>query len=461
MKTLSTFILLLFSNFLIAQHSTSLTKAELLDSLLQESHRRGIFNGNALVAENGKVIYHRAVGQADASGNKPLNTEARFNIGSVSKEFDGTGIMILKEEGRLSLDDRLSAFFPQLPEWADAISVKNLLQYSSGIPNPDYNNVRTDAEVWQYLKGLRELKFDPGSEYVYNNTNVFLRKRIIEKVSGMSYAAFVETRMLRPCGMRNTVIDPSEETPRFTRSFDEAFVQDDLDTYMSGWIATTTEDLFKWVKCLNSGKLISSESLAELSESLNPSVQSPLGHSVYDKGNLQIRYHHGQSDNFEALMAWIPDPGYTIILLTNNRCNELGDHINAIDAILRGNEFQIPKRSIELSLRAKIFHEGYDSGIDFLKEIRKNQSDIFNFEQEEEELLETGEWLLQMDRQEEGMKIFEYTAARFPNSVRAYLELAKAHEDAGHDQMALKNYRKVQELEPENELAAEKLQQLE
>jgi CubicO group peptidase (beta-lactamase class C family) len=460
MKILKTISFLLISNFLIAQNSASFTKTELIDSLLQESHRRGIFNGNALVVENGEVVYHRTIGQADASGSKPLKPELRFKIGSISKEFDGMGILILKEEGKLSLSDRLTEFFPQLPNWAKEISVKHLLQYSSGLPHPNYSKVRTDAEVWQYIKGLDKLKFAPGSEYDYNNMNVFLRKRIIEQVSGMSYAAFVEKRMLQPCGMTNTVLDPSAETPLFTRSFDESYVQDDLDTYMSGWVATTTQDLYKWVGCLNSGKLISEQGLAELSESFNLSSQSPLGSSIYENGKLQIRYHHGQSDNFEAIMAWIPEPGYTIILLTNNRCNELGDHVNAIDAILRGNEFKIPKRSIELSLRSKIFHEGFNAGMDFLKNIRKEQAHIFNFKQEEDELLETGEWLIQMNKSDDGLRMLEYTRNRYPQSVRAYIELARAYEDLGDNEKAVANYLKVKELEPQNELAAAKIAEL-
>ena len=89
MKTLKTLLLLLFSNFLIAQNSVIHSRAELIDSLLKESHRRGIFNGNALVAANGEVVYHGSIGQADASGSRPLQPELRFNIGSISKEFDG------------------------------------------------------------------------------------------------------------------------------------------------------------------------------------------------------------------------------------------------------------------------------------------------------------------------------------------------------------------------------------
>lgn len=460
MRIFSLLLFILFTQISISQNNTTSEKVRKIDSLLQESHRRSIFNGNALVAEKGTVIYNKAIGFTDVSGTKQLRPEFRFKIGSISKEFDGMGIMILKEQGKLSLNDRLSTFFPQLPQWAQKISVKNLLQYTSGLTAPDYHKVRTDAQVWKYLEHLEKLNFEPGSDYNYNNLDVFLRKRIIEKVSGMSYADFVEKELLKPCGMNHSLLDPTAETPNFTRSFDEEFVQDDLDTYMSGWVASNTEDMYKWVQCLNSGKLISREALSELSESYKASSESPLGQTAYHDGKLLFRYHHGQSDNYEGGVAWLPDPGYTIILLTNNRCNQLADHINAIDAILRGNDFEIPKRSIELSLRAKIYHKGYKAGISFLDSIRKNAENIYNFQQEKKELINTGTWLQENDRKEDALKMLNYSRSRFPDSPDVLIALGNLYSEMGKKDKAFKNYQKAVEMNPENAVAKEKLEEL-
>lgn len=167
------------------------TKAGLIDSLLHTAHQRGFFNGNALVAEKGKVIYQNEIGYADASRTKTLTPHLRFSIGSISKEFDGVAIMILKQQGKLSLSDKVAELFPELPEWAQKVSVKNLLQYTSGLPSADYQKVRTDEQVWKYLRNLKNLEFEPGTNYLYNNVNVFLRKRIVEEVSGQTYADFI------------------------------------------------------------------------------------------------------------------------------------------------------------------------------------------------------------------------------------------------------------------------------
>jgi CubicO group peptidase (beta-lactamase class C family) len=460
MRFFTVFFLYLFTTLTFSQHAQDLTKPQLIDSLLKESHRRGIFNGNALVAVNDDIIYNAAIGFADAGRSTPLQPHLRLNIGSVSKEFDGMGIMILKEEGKLSLDDKLITFFPELPKWSENISLRNLLQYTSGLPATDHKKVLSDAQVWEFLHSVEKLNFEPGTAYNYNNIDVFLRKRVIEKASNMTYAGFVVEKMLKPCGMENAVLDPDATTPNFTRSFDESYVQDDLKTYMSGWVAVNTEDMFKWVQCLNSQKLISEGNLEELAQSFKPSSQSPLGLSVYKSDTLMFRYHHGQNNNFEAGIVWIPDPGHTIILLTNNRSNELGDHINAIDAILRGQEFTIPKRSIELSLRAKIYHEGYESGIEFLKSIKRNKADIFNFEREARELVNTGTWLREKDRDRDGIRVLEYTSSQFPESVEAHYELALAYEEAGEFSSAMTAYERVIDLEPKHATATQKLKEL-
>src|SRR5436305_1511209 len=94
------------------------TQQKRLDSIMQLAHARGIFNGNVLIAQNGKVIYERSLGYVDGSKTKPLTSAYKFDIGSVSKEFNGAAILLLKQRGLLSLDDPISKFLPGLPEWS-------------------------------------------------------------------------------------------------------------------------------------------------------------------------------------------------------------------------------------------------------------------------------------------------------------------------------------------------------
>ncbi len=457
MKLFQSLLFFFIINFSFSQ---STSKFQKIDSLLSVSNKRGFFNGNALVMANDTVIYEGGKGFADASKNKALTDDLRFSIGSVSKEFDGTAIMILKERGKLSLDDKVSEFFPQLPAWASKISIRNLLRYTSGLPEPDYNKIRTDEQVWRFLNDLEKLNFDPGSNYFYNNTNVFLRKRIVEKVSGKSYSEFVTENILRPCKMSGAVIDPTERTENMAHSFDNYFVQDSIDVYMSGWVNMTPRDLLKWNQCLHSEKILGEDSVNELFKSFNPSAQSPLGNLIYKDGKPYFQYHQGASDNFEASLYHNFQDGFTVILMTNNRNSNVGDLTNAIDAILRGEAFEIPKKSIEMSLRTEIFYSGFEEGMQWYDSIKKYQRNIFDFEHEEEELTNTAEYLQEKEHSEEALKMFSFITENFPKSAKAWLSLADAYNSEGKTALAKLYYRKALKLDSENKRAKKMLEKL-
>ncbi|GAA4317211.1 hypothetical protein GCM10023149_14660 [Mucilaginibacter gynuensis] len=148
---------------------------------MQLAHTRGIFNGNVLVSRNGKVIYEKSLGYADGSKANVLTSAYKFDIGSVSKEFNGAAILLLKQRGKLSLDDPISKFLPELPAWASTVKVKHLITYTSGIPGFEPTSAESDSLVWANLKGLKTLKFEPGTAYIYNHYNVYLQMRIVEK----------------------------------------------------------------------------------------------------------------------------------------------------------------------------------------------------------------------------------------------------------------------------------------
>ena len=444
-------LLLSFTFLFIAVNlnAQSLSRAGRIDSLLQAAHQRGFFNGNALVAEKGKVMYQNGIGFADAGQKKKISAELRFGIGSISKEFDGTAIMLLKEQGKLALNDRLSDYFPNLPAWAANVTVRHLLQYTSGLPAPDYREVRTDAEIMEYLQKLDRLQFEPGTDYNYNNSNVFLRKRLVEQVSGNSYVDFLNNNVLAPCGLQSAVIDPAENTPQMARSFDNHFRQDDFNNYQSGWVYLTSNDLYRWSQCLHSGRLINRNALLELFESFSPHSQSPLGRGFFENGELKFQYHHGLNDNFEASLYVNLQDGYTVILLTNNRNSNVGDLTTAIDAILRGNPYEIPKKSIEMTIRTEIWYHGFDRGMQVLESIQKNEKDIYDFDNEERELINTAEYLIENDRIDDGLKVLEYTSTRFPESWKSCAALGEAYIQLGDNSRAKIHLKRALELNPE------------
>ena len=131
-----------------------------IDSLIKIAYERGIFNGNILVVKNNEILYQNEFGYTDASKTTKLNQNSVFNIGSIAKEFNAVAIMMLKEQGKLSLDDKLSKFDLGLPKWAETVTVRHLLQYTSGLPRINWKTVKNDQDMLTDLRNLKKLSFD-------------------------------------------------------------------------------------------------------------------------------------------------------------------------------------------------------------------------------------------------------------------------------------------------------------
>ena len=129
--------------------------------MLHQTNRLGLFNGNVLVVDNGKVIYKNAIGYNDALKEGMLTEQYRFHIGSIAKEFNAVGIMMLKEQGKLSLDDKVSKYLTGLPKWADKVSIRNLLQYTSGVPDVKGKPLKATATTWPTCKNSKSLILNP------------------------------------------------------------------------------------------------------------------------------------------------------------------------------------------------------------------------------------------------------------------------------------------------------------
>ena len=127
------FILLIWSAtfFIVAAQSD---KIKSIDSLIEAANGIGVFNGTVLIAREGKIVYQKETGFADTSKTKFIKPDSRFAIGSITKEFNSVGILLLQEKGKLNIDDKISKYLPELPKWADKIQIKHLLQYTSGLP---------------------------------------------------------------------------------------------------------------------------------------------------------------------------------------------------------------------------------------------------------------------------------------------------------------------------------------
>jgi CubicO group peptidase (beta-lactamase class C family) len=452
---------LLIIAFAITSLNAQTDKIKGIDTLMNAAHQAGVFNGTILIAENGKTIYQSSFGFADAKKATNLTKDYRFNIGSISKEFNGVAIMILKEQGKLRLDDKVSKYLTDLPAWADKISIKNLLQYTSGLPNINWKTIKTDTDILNDLKQLKQLNSEPGTVYDYNNTNVFLQRRIVEKITGSSFQRFVETKILKPCKMSDSVVDPNLKGKNVAVSFNNDYVENprQFSYVMSGWVSVTANDLFKWSECVEGGNLISLSSFREILIPFLPNKQSSLGGGIMEGSLIKEHVHQGSSFDFEALMYSAPSERISIILLTNNMNFKLYEIKDAIKSILKDEPYKTPKKSTLFILKNSD-NLSAEEIIKLYNDTKATYPSDYDFNPEADFNL-FGYMLMNKNRLEDAIKLFEMNVKNFPASANAYDSLGEALFKQGNKKLALLNYKKSLELNPQNAAAKEMIEKLE
>ncbi|WP_167346144.1 serine hydrolase [Pedobacter ginsenosidimutans] len=395
------FIVLVFSFTSKAQRSAKLQ----IDSLMSIAHQRGIFNGNILVANHGKVIYEKSFGFADAEKKIPLKKEMRFDIGSISKEFNGAAIMLLAEHGKLSLDDELLKYFPDLPLWAKDIKIKHLINYTSGIPvlGPQFD--ATDTLILKSLKNLKEIVAAPGTLYIYNHINVSLQRDIIEKVSGMSYAAFLEDHIFPLADMNQSAVDYPIASKDMARAFDEDGKNVEYAQQTKGWVRLPVRDLYKWFIALDANKVISPESVKVLGNNF-PGGESSLGTAEFLADTLVWHQHQGSNSNYEAAFYHDRRNGVSVVMMTNNQQMKVWPLKTAIVNIINGKPFAVPKKSLYLSIRDKILAD-FTKGMDYYHELKISGQDRFDFSFEIGDLISVAKYLQRRGRFDDAISVLK------------------------------------------------------
>lgn len=323
---------LLFVNNAFSQHK----HAKLIDSIMTRYSEAGFFNGNVLVARNNKVIYSASFGFSDASKTNKLTPAYLFNIGSITKEFSAVALMQLQEQGKLKLDDKISKFIPELPKWANEVAIQDLLRYTSGVPNVNWKTVKSDRDILDGLMLVDTLDFKPGTDYDYNNNNIFLRQFIVERLTNMNFKEYAEKFIFKPCKMKSAELTPLGNEKNTAKGFSNKLIPDKPDLPITGGTYLSTTDLLKWSKSLHSYKVVSKNSVYELGQRFNaPETQSGLGVAKFCDKNLIEHMHDGRAGSYEAILLSDIDEKLTVILLDNNYNGKVFEISNAIVAILK------------------------------------------------------------------------------------------------------------------------------
>jgi CubicO group peptidase (beta-lactamase class C family) len=307
-----------------------------------------------LVAEDGDIIFRKGYGYADIKEKIPVTSDTKFRIGSITKQFVASGILKLKEQGKLSVDDKLSKYMPDFPR-GDEVTIHHLLTHTSGIHSftnrpefVDYVTKKIDAKTLVDSIKSWDFDFDPGEELIYNNSGYFLLGEIIEKVTGKWYGDYLQEVFFKPLGMSNTGIYANEQPPKnmaLGYTVKNEKYTPALDWNMSwaggaGSMYSTVGDLFKWNEALYDGKVLSEESLeaAHTPVKLNNGELPAFGKYGYGwmisdfRGTTEIA-HGGGLHGFISYLSRIKEEDLTIVTLTNSTPTMDGLNPNTTSAV--------------------------------------------------------------------------------------------------------------------------------
>jgi CubicO group peptidase (beta-lactamase class C family) len=326
--------------FAAAAHSVpdeplSATVDEFVTAELRAQHIPGVA---LAVVQDGKIVKAAGYGLSNVELGVATKPESIFQTGSVGKQFTATAVMMLVEEGRVGLDDKISKYFPNAPAaWKD-ITVRHLLTHTSGIP--DYTeektggaiNMRTDyteAELVKKIAGL-PLDFQPGEKWSYSNSGYLLLGVLIHHVTGEFYGDFLQQRVFQPLQMTSTrIISEADIVPNRSAGYrlvkgelkNQEWVSPSLNTTADGALYTNVLDLAKWDAALYTEKLLKRSSFDQMwtPVKLNSGKTSPYGFGwrVAEVNGHRLLEHGGAWQGFTMHISRYVDDKLTIIVMTN------------------------------------------------------------------------------------------------------------------------------------------------
>lgn len=316
-----------------------------LDSIFTRYNKRYDFHGSVIVAKEGKVVFKNHYGYADFKKKTMIDENSVFQLASVSKQFTAAAILILQEKGKLSIDDKVTRFYPAFPY--EEVTVRQLLNHTSGLPKYfwlaehkwDQNHLPSNQEMMDLMATNNvDRFFSPGASFDYSNTGYMVLASIVEKVSGKTYGDFVKANIFEPLDMKNTFVYRFEQ---------DAIVENQLAgyrLYKRRWhakiggtvndrivgdknIYSTTEDMLKWVQGLNSGKIVSESTLTQMytagQTKYKRKVPYGFGFRIKETESEKIVYHNGKWNGFSTSLMQYPEDELVVITLEHSKYNSM------------------------------------------------------------------------------------------------------------------------------------------
>lgn len=321
--------------------------------------------GSVLVAKDGAVIFERSSGFANVEWQVPNAADTKFRIGSLTKQFTAAAVLLLEERGKLKVEDLIAPLIPSAPESWKNITLHQLLNHTSGIP--DFSNLpeqrvrqRSPATPEQIVRTFRDLplEFEPGEKFKYSNSGYILLAFIIERVSGQSYQAFLRENIFVPLAMKDTGYDSNTTLlPKRAAGYvsgpgglaNAPYV--DMDhPYGAGGLYSTTHDLLRWTTALFGGRVLTATALQKMiTPGRNDNAYGLVVGAV--KGRKLIR-HGGTIEGFSSHLSYDPESKLTVVVLANVYGAAAAALSSQLGALALGEKMVLPGERQEIAVAA-------------------------------------------------------------------------------------------------------------
>ena len=317
------------------------------------------------IVKDGRLIYKRGYGMANLDYNIPLSPKSVFDIKAISNQFTAMSILLLAKQGKLSLDDDIQKYFPEIPRYQSPITIRHLIHQTGGIRDlwdltglggMGRRDVRlTPDDYLGLITRQKQLNHKPGEEFLYTDTGYFLLPLIVKRVSGKSLREFADENIFKPLGMTNTHFHDDRNLAVRNRvtayqlrngRFNVVAAADDPLTVVSG-VYTSVEDLYLWDQNFSNNKLGGGPDL--ISEALSTGTLNNGEKEIYAFGlfvdmykGLQRIHHKGGGNGFQSVVVRFPEQNFSVLCLCNSNLTVWGLANPVADIFLADQLMKVP-----------------------------------------------------------------------------------------------------------------------
>jgi CubicO group peptidase (beta-lactamase class C family) len=338
-----------------------------MEQVVQSYVANKTFMGSVLVVRDKAVLLEKGYGSADLEWDIPNSPTTKFRLGSITKQFTAASILLLEERGKLNINDPVKKYMADAPPAWDKVTIYNLLTHTSGIPSftgfPDYESTEATPTTPEKLVARfkdKPLEFEPGEKFKYDNSGYVLLGYLIEKISGQTYAQFVQENIFKPLEMKDSGYD-SNSAIIMHRASGYSKRKEGIENagyihmsipFSAGSLYSTVEDLARWEQGLFGGKVLSAASLEKMTTPFKENYA--FGLAVSTANGHKLIEHGGGIEGFNTHLAYYPDDKLIVVVLGNLNGGAPGGIARKLAAVAHGEAVVLAGERKEITVAPAI-----------------------------------------------------------------------------------------------------------